>query len=226
MTHRPTSNQWQRLFFILGMGVALWSSPHAAAESDGLPTRGQESFRLVDEGGNSTTDLTLDPHIAPPLIGLNPTAIVTAPNVLGLVLQQAAAARHLCFLFAGVGLGLLLFAAVLVRLTGQTRTVTALFALWALVFSVFAALHWSALDTVQQQRLLLTRLVQHAADQASAPDVLIALAATLAPLPRAVLAVGHLSLDLLILGTLLLLWRYGRRDRASSFREDSQRRVI
>ncbi len=167
----------------------------------------------MDEGGHSPSDLGLDPHIDPLQVGLDPTAVVTAHNVLGLVLQQSDAARQLWFLFAGVGLGLLIFSAVLVRLADRTRTVTALLTLWALAFSVFACLHWTALDTVQQQRLLLTRLVHHAADQVAAPDFLVPLAATLDPLPRTLLVAAHLSLDLLVLGTMLLLWRYGRPDR-------------
>ncbi len=174
---------------------------------------GQESFHLVDEGGHSPSDLGLDPHIDPPQVGLDPTALVTAHNVLGLVFQQSAAARQLWFLFAGVGLGLLIFSTVLVRLADRTRTVTVLLASWALAFSVFAYLHWTALDTVQQQRLLLTRLVQHAADQASAPDFLVPLTATIQPLPRELLAAAHLCLDILFLWTLLLLWRNGRRGR-------------
>ena len=198
------------LFFSLVLGVALCIRPDAAAESDSSPAPGQESFRLVDEGGHSPSDLGLDPHIDPPQVGLDPTAVVTAHNVLGLAFQQSAATRQLWFLFAGVGLGLLIFSAVLIRLTDRTRTVVALL---ALVFSVFASLHWTALDTVQQQRRLLTRLVQHAADEASAPDFLVPLAATLHPLPRELLAAAHLCLDILVLGTLLLLWRYGRRDR-------------
>ncbi len=214
VAHKPNSSRLRTLFFTLVMGLALWRSPGAVAASDGPPTPGQESFRLVDEGGLSPTDLGIDPHIDPPQVGLDPTAMVTAHNVLGLVFQQAAAARQLWFLFAGVGLGLLIFSAVLIRLTVQTRTVTALLVLWALAFSVFAYLHWTALDTVQQQHWLLTRLVQHAADQASAPDFLGPLAATIHPLPRELLAAAHLCLDILVLGTLLLLWRLGRRDRA------------
>ncbi len=166
----------------------------------------------MDEGGSSPSDLGLDPHIDPPQVGLDPTSMVTAHNVLELAFQQSAAARHLWFLFAGVGLGLLIFSAVLVRLITGTRTVTALLALWALAFSVFACLHWAALDSVQQQRLLLTGLVQHAADQASAPDFLVSLAATIQPLSRELLAAAHLCLDILALGTLLLLWRHGQRD--------------
>lgn len=166
----------------------------------------------MDEGGNSPSDLGLDPHIDPPQVGLDPTAMVTAHNVLGLVFQQSDATRQLWFIFAGVGLGLLIFSAVLVRLSAQTRIITVLLAPWMLAFSVFAYLHWTALDTVQQQRQLLTRLVQHAADQASAPDFLVPLAATIQPLPRELLAAAHLCLDILVLGTLLLLWRYGRRD--------------
>ena len=167
----------------------------------------------MDEGGNSPSDLGLDPHIDPPQVGLDPTAIVTAHNVLGLVFQQSAATRQLWLLFAGVGLGLLIFSTVLVRLADRTWTVTVLLASWALAFSVFAYLHWTALDTVQQQHLLLTRLVQHAADQASAPDFLVPLAATIQPLSREVLAAAHLCLDILVLGTMLLLWRNGRPDR-------------
>ena len=166
----------------------------------------------MDEGGNSPTDLSLDPHIDPLQVGLDPTAMVTAHNVLGLVFQQSDATRQLWFLFAGVGLGLLIFSAVLVRLAHRTRLVTVLLASWALAFSVFAYLHWTALDTVQQQRWLLTTLVQHAADQASAPDFLVPLAATTQPLPRELLAAAHLCLDILVLGTLLLLWRHGRPD--------------
>lgn len=213
MAHRPGIRRLRTLFFTLVIGVALGSSPGAAAESDGPPTSDQESFRLVDEGGNSPTDLGIDPHIDPLQVGLDPTAIVTARNVLGLVFQQSTATRQLWFIFAGVGLGLLIFSAVLVRLADRTRTVTVLLASWALVFSVFAYLHWAALDTVQQQRRLLTRLVQHAADQASAPDFLVPLSATLQPLPRELLAATHLCLDILVLGTLLLLWRHGRPDR-------------
>ena len=167
----------------------------------------------MDEGGNSPSDLGLDPHIDPPQVGLDPTAMVTAHNILGLVFQQSAAVRQLWLIFAGVGLGLLIFSAVLVRLTARTRTVTTLLTLWALAFGVFAYLHWAALDTVQQQHLLLTRLVQHAADQASAPDFLVPLAATIQPLPRELLAAAHLCLDILVWGTLLLLWRHGRPDR-------------
>ncbi len=167
----------------------------------------------MDEGGNSPSDLGLDPHIDPPQVGLDPTAMVTAHNILGLVFQQSAAVRQLWLIFAGVGLGLLIFSAVLVRLTARTRTVTTLLTLWVLAFGVFAYLHWAALDTVQQQHLLLTRLVQHAADQASAPDFLVPLAATIQPLPRELLATAHLCLDILVLGTLLLLWRHGRPDR-------------
>ncbi len=167
----------------------------------------------MDEGGNSPSDLGLDPHIDPPQVGLDPTAMVTAHNILGLVFQQSAAVQQLWLIFAGVGLGLLIFSAVLVRLTARTRTVTTLLTLWALAFGVFAYLHWAALDTVQQQHLLLTRLVQHAADQASAPDFLVPLVATIQPLPRELLAAAHLCLDILILGTLLLLWRHGRPDR-------------
>jgi len=167
----------------------------------------------VDEGGNSPSDLGLDPHIDPPQVGLDPTAMVTAHNVLGLAFQQSAAARQLWFLFAGVGLGLLIFSAVLARFITGTRTVTVILALWALAFSVFAYLHWTALDTVQQQRILLTGLVRHAADQASAPDFLVSLAATIQPLSRELLAAAHLCLDILVLWTLLLLWRYGRRGR-------------
>ncbi len=214
MTHRPDSSRLRTLFFTLVIGVALCSSPGATAESDEPPTLGQENFRLVDEGGNSTTNLGIDPHIDPPQVGLDPTAIVTAHNILGLAFQQSAAARQLWFIFAGVGLGLLIFFAGLVRLTAQTRTVTALPALWALAFSVFAYLHWTALDTVQQQYRLLTRLIQHAADQAAAPDFLGPLAATIQPLPRELLAAAHLGLDLLVLGSMLLLWRRGRRNRA------------
>ena len=201
------------LFFPFVLGIVLWSSPGAGAESDGPPTLGQDSFSLVDEAGNSTTDLTLDPHIDPPQVGLDPTAVVTAHNVLGLVFQQSAAARQLWFVFAGVGLGLLIFSAFLVRLAGRTRTVTVLLALWALAFSVFACLHWTALDTVQRQRRLLTRLVHHAADEASAPDFLVPLSATLQPLPQGLLAGVHLCLDILVLGTMLLLWFQGKRDR-------------
>ena len=166
----------------------------------------------MDEGGHSPSDLGLDPHIDPPQVGLDPTDMVTAHNVLGLVFQQSAAVRQLWFIFAGVGLGLLIFSAVLVRLADRTWTVTVLLASWALAFSIFAYLHWTALDMVQQQRQLLTRLVQHAADQAFAPDFLVSLAATLQPPPRELLAAAHLCLDILVLGTLLLLWRYGRRD--------------
>ena len=184
MTHRPDSSRLRTLFFTLVIGVALCSSPGATVESDEPPTLGQENFRLVDEGGNSTTNLGIDPHIDPPQVGLDPTAIVTAHNILGLAFQQSAAARQLWFIFAGVGLGLLIFFAGLVRLTAQTRTVTALPALWALAFSVFAYLHWTALDTVQQQYRLLTRLIQHAADQAAAPDFLGPLAATIQPFPE------------------------------------------
>lgn len=167
----------------------------------------------MDEGGNSPSDLGVDPYIDPPQVGLDPTAMVTAHNVLGLAFQQSAATRQLWFIFAGVGLGLLIFSTVLVWLADRTRTVTALLASWALAFSVFAYLHWTALNTVQQQHLLLTRLVQHAADQASAPDFLVPLSATLQPLPRELLAAVHLCLDILVLGTMLLLWRYGRRNR-------------
>ena len=200
------------LFFALVMGIALWSSPGAAVDSDGPLPPGQDSFSLVDEAGNSTTDLRLDPHIDPPQVGLDPTALVTAHNVLGLVFQQSAATRQLWFIFAGVGLGLLIFSVVLVRLAARTRTVTILLAAWALAFSLFAGLHWTVLDTVQHQRLLLTQMVHHAADQASAPDFLVPLAATLHPLPRALLAALHLGLDLLVLGTMLLLWRHARPD--------------
>ena len=214
MTHRPDSSRLRILFFTLVIGVALCSSPGATAESDEPPTLGQENFRLVDEGGNSTTDLGIDPHIDPLQVGLDPTAIVTAHNILGLVFQQSAAARQLWFIFAGVGLGLLIFSAVLVRLIDRPRTATALLVSWALAFSVFACLHWTALDTVQQQHRLLTRLVQHAADEASAPDFLVPLAATIQPLPQELLAAAHLCLDLLVLGSMLLLWRHGRRNRA------------
>ena len=213
MAHRPDGSRLRTLFFTLFIGVALCSSPGASAESDGPPALGQESFRLVDEGGHSTTDLGIDPHIDPPQVGLDPAAVVTAHNILGLVFQQSAAARQLWFIFAGVGLGLLIFSAVLVRLIDRPRTATALLALWALAFSVFAYLHWVALDTVQQHLLLLTQLVQHAADQASAPDFLVPLSATLQPLPRELLAAVHLCLDLLVLGTVFLLWRLGRRNR-------------
>ena len=202
------------LFFTLVIGTVLCNSPGAVAESDEQPTLGQESFRLVDEGGDSPSDLGLDPHIDPLQVGLDPTAVVTAHNVLGLVFQQAAATRQLWLLFVGVGLGLLIFSAVLVRLSIQTRTITALLALWALAFSVFACLHWAVLDTVQQKQRLLTKLVQHAADQAAAPDFLVPLAATIQPIPRELLAATHFCLDILVLGTLLLLWRHGRRDRS------------
>ena len=194
------------------MGVALWSSPGAGAESNEPTAPGQDSFSLVDEAGNSTTDLRLDPHIDPPQVGLDPTALVTAHNVLGLAFQQSAAARQLWFLFAGVGLGLLIFSAVLVRLANRTRTVSVLLAAWAAAFSLFAYLHWTALDTVQQQRRLLTQMIHHAADQAAAPDFLVPLAATLQPLPREMLAALHLGLDILVLGTIFLLWRHARRD--------------
>ncbi len=167
----------------------------------------------MDEGGGSPTDLGVDPRIDPPQVGLDPTAVVTAHNVLGLAFQQSAATRQLWFLFGGVGLGLLLFSAALVQLAGRTRAVAALLASWALAFSMFAYLHWTALDTVQQQCLLLARLVQHAADQASAPDFLVPLVATIQPLPRESLAAAHLCLDILVLGTMLLLWRNGRADR-------------
>lgn len=220
MTHRPDSSRLRTLFFTLVIGTVLCSSPGAVAESDELPTLGQESFRLVDEGGHSTTDLGIDPYIDPPQVGLDPTAVVTARNVLGLAFQQSAATRQLWFILAGVGFGLLIFSAVLVRLIDRPRTATALLALWALAFSVFACLHWTALDTVQQQHRLLTTLVQHAADQASAPDFLVPLAATIQPFPRELLAAAHLCLDLLVLGTLLLLWRSGRRDRPFDSAQD------
>ncbi len=212
MAHRPDGSQLRTLFFTLVIGAALCSSPGAATESDGPPTLGQESFRLVDEGGHSTTDLGIDPHIEPPQVGFDPTTIITAHNILGLVFQQSAAARQLWFVFAGVGLGLIIFSTVLVQLTSRPRTVTALLSLWALAFSAFAYGHWTALDTVQQQRRLLTTMVQHAADQSSAPALLVPLAATTQPLPRELLAAVHLCLDLLVLGTVLLLWRHGRRD--------------
>ncbi len=214
MAHRPDGSRLRTLFFALVISAALCSSPGATAESDGPPALGQESFRLVDEGGHSTTDLGIDPHIDPPQVGLDPTAIVTAHNILGLIFQQAAAARQLWFIFTGLGLGLLIFSAVLVRLTARTRTVTALLALWALAFGLFASGHWLAIDTLQRQHRLLTRLVQHAADQAAAPNFLGPLAATIQPLPRELLAAAHLGLDLLVLGTVFLLWRHGRRDRA------------
>ena len=194
------------LFFTLFIGAAGRDSISFASESEVSPTPGQERFSLVDEGGNSPTDLGIDPHIEPPQVGFDPTTIITAHNILGLVFQQSAAARQLWFVFAGVGLGLIIFSTVLVQLTSRPRTVTALLSLWALAFSAFAYGHWTALDTVQQQQRLLTTMVQHGADQSSAPTLLVPLAATTQPLPRELLAAVHLCLDLLVLGTVLLLW--------------------
>ena len=76
------------LFFTLFIGAAGRDSISFASESEVSPTPGQERFSLVDEGGNSPTDLGIDPHIDPPQVGFDPTAIVTAHNVLGLIFQQ------------------------------------------------------------------------------------------------------------------------------------------
>ena len=200
------------LFCTLCMGTALCASISFASESEVPPTPRQESFSLVDEGGNSPTDLGVDPHIDPPHIGLDPTTIITAQNILGLVFQQSAAARQLWFVFAGVGLGLIILSTLLVWLTHRTRTATAVLMLWALAFSAFAYGHWTALDTVQQQQRLLTTMLQHAVDQSSVPALLVPLAVTTQPLSRDLLAGVHLCLDLLVLGTMLLLWLQSKRD--------------
>ncbi len=213
MDRRPGIVLLRTLFCTLCIGAALCNRTSFAAESEVPPTPSQENFSLVDESGNSPTDLGIDPHIDPLQVGLDSTTLITAHNVLGLVFQQSAAARQLWFVFAGVGLGLLIFSTLLVRLRYRPRTVTALFSLWALAFIVFAYAHWTALDTVRQQQRLLTTLVQHAVDQSSAPALLVPLAVTTQPLPRELLAAVHLCLDLLVLGTMLLLWLQGKRDR-------------
>ena len=207
------------LCLALSIGAWAWIPTNSVAQSE---TPQQDSFSLLDEDGTSPTDLGIDPHIDPLQVGLDPTRIVTEQNILGLAFQQSAAARQLWLIFTGVSFGVLIFWALLVRLPSGRQTSRRLLLFVILAFSLFACVHWSALEQVRAQQQILSTMLQHALEQASVPAILAPLATTLQPVTRETLAVAHLCLDLCMVGILAVLWRQYTRVSLQSISTDEK----
>ena len=182
-------------FSLLVMLVGL-----AGVHVDAVPVAAAEDFSLVDEGGQSLTDLGVDPDIAPARVGLDPAHIVHEHNLLGLVSQHAAAVRELWCWYVVVSLGFLLLSVQLARAAPRgTRCAPFESVGLMLWFGTFACWHWTAVATVSAQHHLLAAALRHTAAHADAPDLLVALAATAEPVSRTALAVVHIGLDLAVL---------------------------
>ena len=175
------------------------------------------SFRLVDEIGRTLTELSVDPSIDPPQIGLNPQAIVTEQNILLLFFQQSSATRHLWLLFSVVSLGLLILLTLFACLPRGPRgprgsrgsrgfwTAGIFFPGCALIFVFFAYGHWTQLASLQHQQHILERILQHAAHQPSAPEFLIQLGTTIHVASVEMQTTIHVCLDILVLAAIFLL---------------------
>lgn len=167
---------------------------------DAVSVAAAEDFSLVDEGGQPLTDLGVDPDIAPARVGLDPAHIVHEHNLLGLVSQHAAAVRELWCWYAVVSLGFLLLSVQLARAAPRgTRCAPFVSVGLILWFGAFAYWHWTAVATVSARYHLLAAALRHTAAHADAPDLLVALAATAAPVSRTALAAVHIGLDLAVL---------------------------
>ena len=176
-----------------------------AVEFDKPKTHTDASFRLVDETGRTLTELSVDPSIDPPQIGLNPQAIVTEQNILLLFFQQSTAARQLWLLFSVVSLGLLILLARLPRESRESWTAGIFFPGCALIFVFFAFGHWTQLASLQQQQYILDRMLQHAAHQPDAPEFLVQLGTTIHVASVQMQTAIHVCLDVLVLAAIFLL---------------------
>lgn len=202
------------IVFLLGVaGIRTeigWSAEHQPP-----PTSAEPNFSLVDESGASLTDLGVDPDIDPAQVGLDPTLIINEQDILQAVLRQSAAMRGLWWWYVGIGLGFLMLSAQIVRLAYHAPHVACRIEFFlaglAVMFGVFAYSHWTAVDTVSEQQLLLITALQHAASQPTAPDILTVMTSTVQPASRGVLATIHVGLDLAVilgLGLVARILRY------------------
>ncbi len=185
--------------------------PVEAVEFDKPKTHTDASFRLVDETGRTLTELSVDPSIDPPQIGLNPQAIVTEQNILLLFFQQSSATRQLWLLFSVVSLGLLVLLTLLACLprgsrgSKEFRTAGIFFPGCALIFVFFAYGHWTQLASLHQQQHILERILQHAAHQPDAPEFLVQLGTTIHVASVQMQTAIHVCLDVLVLAAIFLL---------------------